>query len=90
MDMCKELEFDKQHTDFILQTLSTIIMRSTYYIFCMRSKLGLTLTFLYTNDLQKTFILKIYIPYRASFFIFLCQVYQMQVTYLWRDLYLYS
>ena len=38
IDMCKELEFDKLHTEFIVQTLSTIIIRSTYYIFCMRNK----------------------------------------------------
>ena len=35
---CKELKLDKQHTDFIVQKLSTIIIRSTYYIFCMRNK----------------------------------------------------
>ena len=38
IDMCKELEFDKQHTDFVVRKLSTIIIRSTYYIFCMRNK----------------------------------------------------
>ena len=38
IDTCKELEFDKQHTDFIVRKLSTIIIRSTYYIFCMRNK----------------------------------------------------
>ena len=39
IDMCKELEFDKQHTDFIVRKLSTIIIRSTYYIFCMGNML---------------------------------------------------
>ena len=38
IDMCKELEFDRQHTDFIVRKLSTIIIRSAYYIFCMRNK----------------------------------------------------
>ena len=38
IDMCKELEFDKQRTDFIVRKLSTIIIRSTYYIFCMHNK----------------------------------------------------
>ena len=38
IDMCKELEFDKQHRDFIVRELSTIIIRSTYYVFCMRNK----------------------------------------------------
>ena len=38
IDMCKELEFDKHHIDFIVRKLSTIIIRSTYYIFCMRNK----------------------------------------------------
>ena len=38
IDMCKELEIDKQHTDFVVRKLSTIIIRSTYYIFCMRNK----------------------------------------------------
>jgi len=37
-DMCKELEFDKHHTDFIVRKLCTIIIQSTYYIFCMRNK----------------------------------------------------
>ena len=27
IDMCKELEFDKQYTDFIVRKLSTIIIR---------------------------------------------------------------
>ena len=38
IDMCKELEFNKQHTDFIMRKLPAIIIRSTYYIFCMRNK----------------------------------------------------
>ena len=38
IDMCKELEFDKHHIDVIVRKLSTIIIRSTYYIFCMRNK----------------------------------------------------
>jgi len=38
VDMCKELEFDKQHADFIVRKQSTIIIRSTYYIFCMCNK----------------------------------------------------
>ena len=38
IDMCKELEFDKHHIDFIVRKLSTIIIRSTYYIFCMSNK----------------------------------------------------
>ena len=38
IEMCKKLEFDKRRTDFIVQKLSTIIIRSTYYIFCMRNK----------------------------------------------------
>ena len=38
IDMCKELEFNKQHTDFIVRKLSTTIIRSTYYVFCMRNK----------------------------------------------------
>ena len=45
IEMCKELEFDREHTDFIVRKLSTIIIRSTYYIFCMRAGPGLTLTF---------------------------------------------
>ena len=46
IDMCRELEFDKQHTDFIVRKLSTIIIRSTYYIFCTVcvTSPGLTLT----------------------------------------------
>jgi len=38
IDMCNDLELNKQHTDFIVRKLSTIIMRSAYDIFCMRSK----------------------------------------------------
>ena len=38
IDMCKELEFDKQHTELIMRKLSTIIIRSTYNIFCIRNK----------------------------------------------------
>ena len=38
LDMCKELEFGQQHTDFIVRKLSKIIIRSTYYIFYMRNK----------------------------------------------------
>ena len=36
--MCRVLEFDKQHTDSVVQKLSTIIIRSTYYILCMCNK----------------------------------------------------
>jgi len=38
MDIYKEMEFDKQHTDFIVQKQSTIIIQCTYYTFCMRNK----------------------------------------------------
>ena len=38
IDVCKELEFDKQHTDFVVRKLSAIIIRSTYYIFGLRNK----------------------------------------------------
>ena len=37
IDMCKELEFDQQHADFIVRKLSAIIIRSTIYMFCMRN-----------------------------------------------------
>ena len=38
IDICKELEFDKQHRYFIVRKLSVIILRSTYYMFFMLSK----------------------------------------------------
>ena len=36
--MCTELGFDNHHLRFIISKLSTIIIRTTYYIFCMRNK----------------------------------------------------
>ena len=46
IDMLKELDFEKPHINFAVQKLTTIIIGSTYYIFCMRNKpWGLTLTY---------------------------------------------
>ena len=38
IQMCSDLTIDKAHTNFIITKLSTIIIRTTYYIFCMRKK----------------------------------------------------
>ena len=38
LKMCTELGFDNHHLNFIVSKLSTIIIRTTYYIFCMRNK----------------------------------------------------
>ena len=77
IDMCKELQFDKQHTDFMVRKLSTIIIRSTYYIFWIHDKPWTNPDLLIYLQLAENFHTKIYIPYTVSF---LCQVCQMQVT----------
>ena len=38
IDMLKEIDFEKQYINFIVQKLTTNIIRSTYYIFCMHNK----------------------------------------------------
>ena len=38
LKICTELDFDNHHLNFIVSKLSTIIIRTTYYIFCMRNK----------------------------------------------------
>jgi len=36
--MCTKLGFDNKHLNFIISTLSAIVTRTTYYIFCTRNK----------------------------------------------------
>ena len=38
LKMCTELGFDNHNLNFIVSKLSTMIIRTTYYIFCMRNK----------------------------------------------------
>ena len=38
IQMCSDLTIGKAHTNYIITKLSTIIIRTTYYIFCMRTK----------------------------------------------------
>ena len=38
IQMCSDLTIDKAHTNYIITKLSTIVIRTTYYIFCMRNK----------------------------------------------------
>ena len=38
LQMCHDIGIDKHHLNFIVTKLSTIIIRTTYYIFCMRNK----------------------------------------------------
>ena len=38
LTMCTKLGFDNQHLNFIISKLSTIAIRTTFYIFCMRNK----------------------------------------------------
>ena len=38
LKMCTKLNSDNRHLQFTLSKLSTIAIRMTYYIFCMRSK----------------------------------------------------
>ena len=38
IQMCSDLAIDKAHTNYIFTKSSTIIIRTTYYIFCMRDK----------------------------------------------------
>ena len=37
-DMCKELGIEQSHLNYIAIKMTTIIIRTTYYIFCMRNK----------------------------------------------------
>ena len=37
-DMCKELDIEQSHLNYIAIKMTTIIIRTTYYIFCMRNK----------------------------------------------------
>jgi len=36
--MCNDLNIDKQNLNYALRKITAIIIRSTYYIFCMRNK----------------------------------------------------
>ena len=36
--LCKDLDIDKQHLNFLIIKLSIIIIHTSYYIFCMRNK----------------------------------------------------
>ena len=38
IDIYKELDFEKEHVNFIVRKLTTIIIRLTYYIFCLQNK----------------------------------------------------
>ena len=38
LEMCTKLGFDNQHLNFPISKLSTIAIRATYFIFCMRNK----------------------------------------------------
>ena len=38
LQMCNDIGIDKHHLNFIVAKLSTIIIRTNYYIFCMRNK----------------------------------------------------
>lgn len=39
LSMCNDLDIDKKHLNYILQKVTTIIIRFIYYIFCMRNKI---------------------------------------------------
>ena len=41
IDMCDSLSIDHQQKRYLLSKLSSIFIRTTYYIFCCRNKLGL-------------------------------------------------
>ena len=36
--MCDDLNIDKQQSNYALRKITAIIIRSSYYIFCMRNK----------------------------------------------------
>ena len=38
LKMCNDSGIDTHHLNFIISKLSTIVIRTTYYIFCMRNK----------------------------------------------------
>ena len=38
VDMCKELGIEQSHLNYMAIKMTTIIIRTTYYIFCMRNK----------------------------------------------------
>ena len=38
IQLYNDLDFDKKHLKYILKKLTTVIIRTTYYIFCMRNK----------------------------------------------------
>ena len=38
IQMCNDLNIEKKHLNYIIIKLTTIIIRTTYYIFCMRNK----------------------------------------------------
>ena len=38
LQMCNDIGIDTHHLNFIVTKLFTIIIRTTYYIFCMRNK----------------------------------------------------
>ena len=36
--ICKEVDIDQCHPNFVISKMSSIIIRTTYYIFCMTNK----------------------------------------------------
>ena len=38
LEMCNDIGIDTHHLNFIVTKLSTLIILTTYYIFCMRNK----------------------------------------------------
>ena len=69
IDMNKEPEFHKQHTEFIVRKLSKISTKSKYYIFCMHNKPWSTSDLPIYYLLAGNFYTKIYIPYTVAFFL---------------------
>ena len=61
IEICKDLEVERQHMMQIIRKTTNIIIRSTYYIFCMRKKSGPTVTSLCISYMTRNHYLLIII-----------------------------
>ena len=72
--MCTKLGFDNHHISFIISKLSTIIIRTTYYILLWETNHGATPSFSvidYVNSCYKQLLLYIIYSMYLSFILFL-------------------
>ena len=53
--LCDEIKLDYKHCNYVIKKLSPIIIRTSYYIFCMRNKIGQTLNCSASKDTTNSY-----------------------------------